>query len=202
MTDFNALSRKAYDKKASNYDNTFDGKFTKKFKQLLANHVDVVENYSVLDVGCGNGSLLAAMSKSEMIRGYGVDISDEMVKTASEKYPQLEFRVAECEQLPFGDATMDAITVCAAYHHFPDVDTFAKEAARVLKPQSYIYIAEIYLPKVLRIVCNPFLRLSGSGDVKFYSPEEIGETFGKAGFGDASTTINGNVQIIKLRRDA
>jgi len=27
----------AYDKKADNYDNTFDGKFTEKFKRLLKN---------------------------------------------------------------------------------------------------------------------------------------------------------------------
>ena len=200
MTDFNAQSKKAYDKKASDYDNTLDGRFTKKFKELLTAHVEVKDNYSVLDVGCGNGSLLADISKLETVQGYGVDISGEMIKVASKKYPQLKFQVAGCEQLPFGDATMDIITVCAAYHHFPDVCAFAKEAARVLKPNASLYIAEIYLPKALRVVCNPLIRLQRAGDVKFYSAQETIETFANVGFEAASVVKEGNVQIIKLSR--
>ena len=35
--------------------------------------------------------------------------------------------------IPFDDGLFDLITVCAAYHHFPDVRAFAAEAFRLLK---------------------------------------------------------------------
>ncbi|MCA9403959.1 MAG: methyltransferase domain-containing protein, partial [Candidatus Omnitrophica bacterium] len=43
---------------------------------------------SVLEFGCGTGEILAHMEPS---RGVGVDISEEMISRAREKYPQYEF---------------------------------------------------------------------------------------------------------------
>jgi SAM-dependent methyltransferase len=53
----------------------------------------------VLEVGSGNGDLLAAVKPSQ---GVGIDISGEMVRLASSKYPFLEFRrmSGECLDLP------------------------------------------------------------------------------------------------------
>ncbi|HBK41695.1 class I SAM-dependent methyltransferase [Proteiniphilum sp. UBA1028] len=42
-----------------------------------------------------------------------------------------------CEETPFLDQTFDTITVCSAYHHFPDAKGFAREAYRLLKPKYY-----------------------------------------------------------------
>ncbi len=39
MNKFEEKSRKSYNKKAKNYDETLDGKFTAKFKQMLLNEV-------------------------------------------------------------------------------------------------------------------------------------------------------------------
>ena len=47
MNKFNTKNIKAYDKKADHYDNTFDGKFTEKFKQVLLNSVSVNDCDSV-----------------------------------------------------------------------------------------------------------------------------------------------------------
>ncbi|QOX65957.1 methyltransferase domain-containing protein [Anoxybacterium hadale] len=107
------------------------------------------------------------------------------------------FLFKSCEQVPYPDNTFDAITVCAAYHHFPDVKNFAKEAYRVLKQDATIYIAEVYYPTVIRVACNPFLPLLKEGDVKFYSPHEIITTIKGAGFIDQSYRINGHIQIVR-----
>jgi ubiquinone/menaquinone biosynthesis C-methylase UbiE len=45
--------------------------------------------------------------------------------------------VIPCEETPFLDQTFDTITVCSAYHHFPDAKGFAREAYRLLKPKYY-----------------------------------------------------------------
>jgi SAM-dependent methyltransferase len=93
---------------------------------------------------------------------------------------------------------MDIITVCAAYHHFPDTAAFAHESKRVLKLNGRVYIAEIYLPFPLRLFLNPFVPLSSEGDAKFYSPEMICRNFEQCGFKRESVKISGNVQIVSM----
>ena len=200
MTDFNAKSKKAYNQKADNYDNTSDGKFTKRFKELLLSSVELSDNNFVLDVACGNGLLLKMFWEKTAINGFGIDISDEMVKNAMLNCPTMIFHVAGCEKIPFEKDTMDIITVSAAYHHFPSVDDFAKEASRVLKPKGKIYIAEIWLPFILRVLLNTFLPLTGAGDVKFYSTKEIVQTFEKQNFKAVKTEKQGLVQIIQMQK--
>jgi len=198
MNKFAEKNIKAYNEKADNYDNTHDGKFTEKFKKLLLESISVSDGDSVLDVGCGNGTLLSRIATQKSIQGFGTDISSQMVKNAASRYPNLEFAVSDCEKIPFGDNSMNVITVCAAYHHFPKVDAFAVEATRLLTNGGSLYIAEIYLPPVIRHIANIFLPFSRDGDVKFYSPNEIAYTFRE--FNLVRTTIKGHIQIIHLQK--
>ena len=200
MKDFNAKSKAAYNKIADDYDNSFDGKFTQKFKRLLAANIILEKNNSVLDVACGNGSLLAMLSKQKNLNGFGVDISDRMIQNAVRNNPNMEFQVAGCEVIPFEDNSMDIMIVCAAYHHFPDVKSFAREAKRVLKTNGVIYIAEVYLNTFLRLVCNPFLPFSNAGDVKFYSPNQIAENFHSFGFEKTNVIISNGVQVVSMQK--
>jgi len=200
MRDFNARSRDAYNKKADGYDTSREGIYTAGFKKMLLSVMELRDNDCVLDVACGNGSLLAAMSKRKQIKGFGIDISEQMIKNAVHNNLSMEFHVAGCEKIPFENCSMDIITVCAAYHHFPDVGAFAGEAARVLKPGGSLYIAEIYLPSVLRIIVNPFVPLSQEGDVRFYSPGTIIRTFVNKGFEHIKTAKEGHIQIVQMKR--
>jgi SAM-dependent methyltransferase len=54
---------------------------------------------SVLEIGSGNGDLLAALEPSF---GTGVDLSPRMIERARARHPELEFRVAEGESLDLG----------------------------------------------------------------------------------------------------
>ena len=51
-----------------------------------------------------------------------------MTENARRKKSGMTFETAGCEKIPFDDRFFDLITVCAAYHHFPDVRAFASEA--------------------------------------------------------------------------
>jgi len=188
---------RAYDKKADIYDNTFDGRFTAKFKDLLVANMVIKDGDSILDVGCGNGTLLSKIA--EEIHGFGVDISPKMIENASACYPAFEFAVSGCEKIPCDDHSMDIITVCAAYHHFPDVGAFAAQAKRLLKQKGSLYIAEIYLPPIIRHAVNIFLPLSKDGDVKFYSREEIVNAF--PGFSLVKAIRQRYIQIIQLQSE-
>ena len=58
-------------------------------------------NCRVLEIGSGNGDLLAAAKPSF---GVGVDISTEAVNIASQKYPDLHFVAGYAEHLPLNGA--------------------------------------------------------------------------------------------------
>ncbi|MBN1414684.1 MAG: glycosyltransferase [Bacteroidales bacterium] len=57
----------------------------------------IPKNSTILELGCGTGDLIGNLSPS---RGVGVDISEEMVAIAQQKYPAVEFirSDAECYQ--------------------------------------------------------------------------------------------------------
>lgn len=189
MKSFAEKSREAYNRKADDYDNTFDGHFTKRYQELLLAEMAVNPDDSILDVGCGNGTLFKMLSEKYPINGHGVDISEKMIENARKKCPRMTFKVSSCDRIPFPDQIFDIITVCVALHHFPDIRAFAAEAARLLKPGGLLYIAEGHLPLIIRQMFNPFVRLSKSGDVKVYSPKEIERAFASFGF-----------QMIRIKR--
>lgn len=200
MADFNSKSRAAYNAKADDYENSREGRFTREFQRLLVDNVVFQSNQSVLDVACGTGSLLVLLNKKTPIMGYGIDIADQMVKNAAANNPNMVFKVAGCESIPFPDASMDVITVCAAFHHFPDLVAFAREAQRVLKPNGCLYIAEVYLPSFIRVIVNPFVHLMPDGDVKFYSPTQIVKAFKPFGFVAANIRKHRHIQIVSMQR--
>jgi Glycosyl transferase family 2/Methyltransferase domain len=60
----------------------------------------------VLELGCGEGDLLASLSPSE---GVGVDFSQAMIDRARRKHPHLHFVVADAHDLSQLDTPFDAI---------------------------------------------------------------------------------------------
>lgn len=196
MNKFEERSLIAYNKKAIGYDTTFDGRFTSKFKMMLLETVKIKSGNNVLDIACGNGRLLNMFAERYSFNGYGADISDKMIEQAKLLNPSMHFSIGNCEQIPYADNTFDVITVCAAYHHFPYVDNFSREAHRLIKKGGTIYIAEVYYPPVIRVICNPFIQLLNEGDVKFYSPDAIMSTLSRAGFINQTYITSSHIQIV------
>ena len=73
------------------------------------------------------------------------------------------------------------ITVCDDFHTFKDPEKFIREATRVLAPGGRLYIGEVALPEVLRIIANIPTYLISSKKSKFHSTYEILNYFKLAG---------------------
>ncbi|MEA4913276.1 MAG: class I SAM-dependent methyltransferase [Christensenella sp.] len=200
MNWFEERSKTTYNELAAGYDDSLEGEYTVQFKALLLNAVMIQPDNNILDVACGNGRLLNMLAKQNRFNGYGVDIAEKMIEYAKQLNPDMQFSVGNCENIPLPDQTMDVITVCAAYHHFPHVDLFARESFRLMKAGGRIYIAEVYYPSAIRLLTNPFLPLLKKGDVKIYAPDAITSTLKKAGFQDTKYSIHGHIQIVSARK--
>ncbi|MGB4661173.1 MAG: class I SAM-dependent methyltransferase [Mobilitalea sp.] len=191
-------SVRKYNKIAVEYDDTFDGKFTRCLKNEIVRVIRLDDSNKVLDVVCGNGTLLKLINDKIQVQAYGVDISDNMIKEAKRKYPEMQFVTTNSALLPFQDNSFDAVTVCAAFHHFTEPDKFLKEAKRVLKPGGYIYIADPYFPLLIRQFAKIIFPLLKMGDVKIYNKRELNNFLNSHGFLDVSVNRFGTYGFMAI----
>jgi demethylmenaquinone methyltransferase/2-methoxy-6-polyprenyl-1,4-benzoquinol methylase len=154
--------------------------------EAIVDEAQIQPGLQVLDVACGNGALLWNLFEKERIECYGIDISEDMISAARNKYPHFTFKVANSDCLPFEDHKFDVITVSAAFHHFTQPEKFIMEARRVLKDGGKLYIAEVYAPPLLRQAENLILPFMKMGDVKIYSKKELIKFGENAGFKEVS----------------
>lgn len=87
----------------------------------------------ILDVGCGPGRLLAPLARSH--RMTGCDISTEMLDEARRACPpDVRLVQADARDLPFSDASFDAVIALDLLTHLPDLEAGLRELARVVVP--------------------------------------------------------------------
>ena len=91
----------------------------------------------VLDVGCGLGDLLAAVKPR---RGLGIDLSNGMVSMAKQRHPDLEFLVADVEELNVTEK-FDVIILSDVVGHLLDVEIALKNLRQCCTPNTRVIIA-------------------------------------------------------------
>ena len=117
-------------------------------KQIELAHLAPGE--SVLDVGCGTGSL-AMIAKERVGRAgkvAGIDASPEMIararKRAIKAGAAVTFENAVVEAIPFPDASFDVVVSTVMMHHLPDDARHQclGEIRRVLKPGGRLMVVD------------------------------------------------------------
>ncbi len=99
---------------------------------------------SVLDVGCGPGAYCEFFHR-EGLSVTGVDYSENTVAKAKEKYPKINFLVANGYNLPFNDASFDFVISIGTLQCLYDHEKFVKELIRVSK--RFVIISTLYRRK-------------------------------------------------------
>ena len=196
----NDLADFDFAKRASAYDEGFEGKASRRFYDLLLREVALSPGMAILDAGCGTGALLESLSEECEVDCHGIDAEKNMVAVAKAKHPAMDFSLARCDDTPFADKSFDAIIACMAYHHFDDRKGFARESARLLVPGGLLYIADPRFPLPARKALNGVLRLARVVG-EFNTPDEIAAEFSPFGFSCAGHAFDGYAQVVKLRLD-
>lgn len=92
---------------------------------------------SILDVGCGNGSIFRAVgSRFPTAALLATDLSEP------ENVEGFEFRRSTPETIPFEDDSADAALLFMSAHHFEKLDTTLAELKRVLAPGGYVVLRD------------------------------------------------------------
>lgn len=109
---------------------------------------------SILEIGCGTGSLTIAAKEHVGPSGKvaGIDIAPEMVTVASRKATRksvdVSFQVGSIEQIPFPENHFDVVLCSFMIFHMPE-DVRRKgfpEIYRVLKSGGHVFILDGILP--------------------------------------------------------
>jgi ubiquinone/menaquinone biosynthesis C-methylase UbiE len=113
------------------------------FRGKLVEPARLTPGESVLDVGCGTGTIAIAAKRrvGSANKVNGIDPSPEMIARARKKTlkagVEVVFETAVAESLPFPEATFDAVLSTAMLHHLPNQEARCQcihESRRVLRP--------------------------------------------------------------------
>ncbi|MGH0035674.1 MAG: class I SAM-dependent methyltransferase [Myxococcota bacterium] len=109
---------------------------------ILVDACAVSQGQRVLDVACGTG--IVARVASDCLGGVGevtgLDLNPSMIKVARRLRPDLDWREGDATEMPFPDASFDAVLCQAGLMFFPDPIAALREMRRVLAPDGQLAI--------------------------------------------------------------
>jgi len=126
-------------------------KFARRLKKLRIDQLR--QDARVVELFCGRGNGLHALSRLGFTRLEGVDLSSRLIamyRGSAQRY------VADCRKLPFSDKSKDLLIVQGGLHHLPklpeDLVQTLEEMHRVLRGQGRLVVVEPWRTPFLRLV--------------------------------------------------
>lgn len=117
---------------------------TKNDMEALANLVDL-SGLSLIEAGCATGDMARAMADAgATVLAVEPDPVQAPKNRAAPPTDGVTFAEAGAEKLPADDASVDGVLFFRSLHHVPAelMADAMREAARVLKPGGFLYVAE------------------------------------------------------------
>ena len=147
-----AAGQAAYDPVADLYACTFaDVRVRRTEWRWLESKLPPGGEAAVLDVGCGCGGLLSAIS-SRIGRGVGLDVSERMLARARKRNagdPRVSFALGDAAQAPFADGSFD-VAVSFLSLHYLAWPRAIDEIMRVLTPGGRLLCVDMVASPVRR----------------------------------------------------
>lgn len=170
---------------------------------------------SILDIGCGNGPLLARLTaRNTGVRLSGIDLSEEELARARARVNEKNLDrlvVGDAEMMPFESASFDAVTSHMVLMLLPRLDPVLAEIRRVLRPGGTLAFlvprrsdSETATSELLRAVPNwirerhPSYQPVNPGDPKTWDLDRLLGAVRAAGF----ARVSHDDFVASLRADA
>lgn len=123
-----------------------------RWRRAMVDRVVAARPRSVLDVATGTGSVALQVARRTGAHVTGVDLSEPMLRRARSRVArrgrqhQVRLLLARAEQLPFPDASFDAVTFTYLLRYVVDPGATLRELARVLRPGGTMASLEFLVP--------------------------------------------------------
>ena len=128
---------------AAVYERGFVPSLFEQWPPRIAEAIGLREGERVLDVACGTGVLTCECARRVGPSGAvtGIDIAESMLEVARAKRPEVDWRHGDACDLPFPDASFDAVVSQFGMMYFPDKAEAVREMRRVLAPGGRLAVA-------------------------------------------------------------
>ncbi len=101
-------------------------------------------NANVLDIGCGLGVTVEYLNTNQGLNAFGIDTSDILLKKGKQRTNGLPVSRAKAVELPFAAGSFDAVFCECVLSILPDPSMALNELWRILKPDGFIVISDLY----------------------------------------------------------
>ncbi len=102
-----------------------------------------VRGKDILEIGCGSGYGAFLLNQLNPKSYIGLDLMEEQIQLAREKYPHYQFHVQDATDLSqFPNASKDTVIIFGVLHHIVGWRKTIDEIARVLKPTGDLFLEE------------------------------------------------------------
>jgi demethylmenaquinone methyltransferase/2-methoxy-6-polyprenyl-1,4-benzoquinol methylase len=121
-----------------------------RWRRALVDHVVEARPELILDVATGPAGVALQMAARTGARVVGLDVTDAMLRQARRDVARagsrIEFTLGRGEQLPFADATFDAVSFTYLLRYVDDPAAAIAELVRVVKPGGVVANLEFAVP--------------------------------------------------------
>ncbi len=165
----------------------------------LVEVAQIESGMDVLDLASGEGD--PALTLAALVGEHGAitatDITPEPLEIAvararEDGISNIQFKVADAQQLPFEDARFDRVTCRFGAMFFPDPVAAMHETQRVLRPKGRVALAvwgsieqpcfQLFVAPLLRHAGGPVLASEGPNPFRFAEPGSLSAVLREAGF--------------------
>ena len=153
--------------------------------------LDLNENYTLLDNGCGNGEFsLHAAQRYPGLQVYGFDGLDNAISEANKRaiklgHKELHYSVAWADSLPLSNDTIDRALFRFVLHHIEDPLLPFAEMSRCMKASSKLVIQtpfNFWHDEVTDFLREMFLIMDDSHSRHYHSLQVISNNLEEVGF--------------------
>lgn len=102
---------------------------------------EIKENSKVLDIGTGTGILISYLLEKSPSKLVGVDISENMIEVAKQKYRGKNVKFIVSDIMDFNEGKYDYIFIYSAYPHFKDKEKLFEHLSKLLNNNGKVVIA-------------------------------------------------------------